>query len=743
MMRNYSRGLWKAPARLFHAASLGFALFAVTVSALTVSPPAWAQAIQTEEQESEALLSADAVLHDEQRQTITARGNVEVAYGERVLRADEIIYHIDRDVIVAQGSVALVEADGDVVFADRAEVTSDLDEALVRQVRALLREGSRVTAANAVRSEGNLTVFRNARFTPCSHCRYGEEGEPLWHLEADQVTHDQAAQLLRYRNARLNMFGLPLLYTPYFEHPDWTVKRQSGLLAPSFGSDSFQGVYADLPYFHVIDETSDVTLTPRVMQRRLPLLQLEHRKLLPFGYMETNVSGTYSKRQDADDRWQKQSFRGHLDALGRFSLNEYWRAGYVLRRATDQSYLRAYNFVDDARYNSRIFAERFEGRSYFGAHAFAYQLLTDEISEKRQPFVLPLLEFSHQGEPFWYGAYPTFDASLLSIVRRSGREVGRISVTPGITLPAIGHFGEVYKLRGGIQMDGYWTHGHQPGSTNPDPDDPSDNITTGRIFPYAALEVRYPWLIQGGGVQQTLEPVVQFVASPSGGNHKRIPNEDSIDLTFDDTNLFSINRFPGLDRVDSGSRVDYGMSYSLATGETFYSEMFLGQSYRFHSNKVFSHESGLRNRRSDYVTRIRLRPIEEIDLVYRARLDRSSLRPVQQEAEGRFGPDYLNIELGYLDLPDLTPSQDLGRREEVVGRINAQLTKQWSASLYATHDIAEDYTQRIGMAIGFDCECFNFRAGVERRRYRDREIEPGYNFMFNISFRYLGGVGAN
>lgn len=740
-MRNQPGGRWKTLGRVLRAASLGVV---IGLGATFLAPEgAFAQTVQAESDDGEALLTADAVLHDEEAGTITASGNVEVAYGERVLRADEIIYYIARDVIVAQGNVALVDPGGDVVFADRAEVTSDLDEALVNQVRALMRESSRVTAANAIRTGGNQTVFNKGRFTPCSTCTFGEEDEPLWHLEADQVIHDQEERVLRYRNARLNMFGLPLLYTPYFEHPDWTVERESGLLSPSFGRNSFQGFYSDLPYFHVIDETSDITLTPRITQRRLPVLSLEHRKLLPYGFMQTEVSGTYAKRQDANDRWREANFRGHIDAQGRFALTDHWRAGYDLRRSSDQSYLRAYDFVNDARYNSQLFAEHFDGRSYFGAHSFAYQILTDEISEKRQPFVLPLLEFSHKGEPLWEGLYPTLDASLLSILRRSGREVGRISVTPGLTLPAIGRFGEVYKFRAGVQMDGYWTKGHDPGSANPDPDDPDGSITSGRVFPFAALEMRYPWLIQGGGVQQTVEPVVQFVASPRGGNHKRIPNEDSIDLTFDDTNLFSINRFPGIDRIDSGSRVDYGVNYSLATGETFYSELFLGQSYRFHTNTSFSADSGLRERRSDYVTRLRLRPIDEIDLVYRARLDRKSLRPVQQEAEARLGPDYLNIELGYLDLPDLSTGRDLGRREEVVGRLNAQLSRQWHASLYATHDLAEDYTQKVGLALGFDCECFNFSAGVERRRYRDREIEPGYNFLFNITFRYLGGVGAS
>lgn len=710
-----------------------------TLSMLTLclaAPPAAAA-------EGEALLRADEVVHDEAAAVITARGNVEVAYGERVLVADEIAYDLGRDVIVATGNVALVDPAGDVIFAERAEVTSDLDEAFVNQVRALLHEGSRMTAANAVRTDGNLTVFNRASFTPCRECATGTDQRPLWHIEADRVEHDQAAQTLRYRNARLNMLGVPIAFTPYFEHPDWTVDRKSGLLSPRFGRNSFQGLYAEQPYFHVIDETSDVLLTPRVTQRRLPVLQLRHRQLLPYGEMRTELSGTHSRRIDHDDQRRTGTFRGHVEAFGRFSLDRDWRAGYDLRRASDQSYLRAYDFRSDARYDSRIFAERFEGRSYFGANAFAYQTLTSEISEKRQPIVLPMLELSQVGEPRWQGAYPTLDANLLSILRRSGREVRRLSVTPGLTLPAIGRFGEVYRLRAAVQMDGYWTHGHRPGSANPDPLGADGNRTTGRIFPHAALEVRYPWLVQGGGVQQTVEPIFQFVAAPPGGNHRKIPNEDSLDLEFDDTNLFAINRYPGIDRIDSGSRIDYGLNYAIATGGSFYSEAFLGQSYRLRRNRSFPTASGLRHRRSDYVARLRLRPIEEIDLVYRARLDRRSLRPIQQEAEARLGPDRINLELGYLDLPDLSAEQLFGRRQEVTGQINAQISDSWRLAAFATRDIEEGYTPRMGIAVAFDCECFSFSARAQRKRYRDRELRPDYSFTFNVTFRYLGGIGAN
>ena len=59
---------------------------------------------------------------------------------------------------------------------------------------------------------------------------------------------------------------------------------------------------------------------------------------------------------------------------------------------------------------------------------------------------------------------------------------------------------------------------------------------------------------EGGGTQ-TIEPIVQLVGGPNNGrslNMNKIPNEDSLDLQFTDQNLFSINKFPGIDREEGG-----------------------------------------------------------------------------------------------------------------------------------------------------------------------------------------------
>src|SRR3546814_1386769 len=86
--------------------------------------------------------------------------------------------------------------------------------------------------------------------------------------------------------------------------------------------------------------------------------------------------------------------------------------------------------------------------------------------------------------------------------------------------------------------------------------------TTGRFFPQFAAKWRYPWMSQQGWLQQVIEPTVQAVVAPNGSNPGEIPNEDSLDFEFDDTNLFKLNRFAGRDRVDSGTRIDYGLEWT-------------------------------------------------------------------------------------------------------------------------------------------------------------------------------------
>src|SRR3546814_18161371 len=74
------------------------------------------------------------------------------------------------------------------------------------------------------------------------------------------------------------------------------------------------------------------------------------------------------------------------------------------------------------------------------------------------------------------------------------------------------------------------------------------------------------------------------VVTPYGGNPKSIPNEDSLSFEFDETNPFSLNRFPGYDRWDGGPKLNYGLRSAIYGPTGGYSELLVGQSLRAKSD---------------------------------------------------------------------------------------------------------------------------------------------------------------
>ena len=71
-----------------------------------------------------------------------------------------------------------------------------------------------------------------------------------------------------HRNVRMHIMNVPIGYLPYLAHPDWTVRRRSGFLTPTFVMNTDLGLVTSIPYFQVIDETRDIEFTPFKYQHR-------------------------------------------------------------------------------------------------------------------------------------------------------------------------------------------------------------------------------------------------------------------------------------------------------------------------------------------------------------------------------------------------------------------------------------------------------------------------------------------
>ena len=110
-------------------------------------------------------------------------------------------------------------------------------------------------------SNENESIIYKGSFTTC---KKNKDKCPPWTILAEEVRHKKVEKIIEYRNAWLKIYDKPVVYFPYFKHPDPTVDRQSGFLAPSFINSSNSGTSLQIPYYKVISENKDLTIIPRI-----------------------------------------------------------------------------------------------------------------------------------------------------------------------------------------------------------------------------------------------------------------------------------------------------------------------------------------------------------------------------------------------------------------------------------------------------------------------------------------------
>ena len=680
------------------------------------------------------LFQADTLTYDRVNRVITAEGEVELSQGDRVLRADRIAYDQPGGRVTAEGDVALLEADGTVVFADRVDLDDTFSDGLIESLRLLFADGqSRLAAARGVRMDANRTELDRAVYSPCRVC--ADNPDPLWQLKAIKVTHDEEAKTVEYEDAFLEFFGIPVLYTPYFRHADPTVTRQSGFLLPRAGSSGRYGFWTQVPYFWAIAPDKDATITPFYTEDDGLILLGEYRQAFASGDLEIRGSGAYQKKRNSDNvQVGDEEFRSHIDAEGAFDIDDQWRWGFNVRQTSDDTFLRRFGILGDDFLESTGYVEATWDRSYVAADAFYWQGLLEDDDQGKTPFVPGRLRYDFISEPDRLGATWDIDASFTPVLTGEAESSYRTSGNLKWRLPHIGPSGDVTVLQAGIRGDGYWVNDVIQG------DEGTFDGFTGRVVPYAALDWRYPFQRAYGTVQHVIEPFFQAYAAPNGGNPTEIPNTDSLSLDFDDANLLSLQRFPGLDRTEEGSRISYGLKSSFHGQNGGFGEIMVGQTYRFtEENEVYPTNSGLEEQTSDFVGRMIFRPHEFIDVYHRFRLDGEALDFQRNETDVTVGPRWLKASVGYVNLKADTEGSGLGEREQINSSLSLQVTDFWSASVNHEYDLRDDGGNLFwGGALNYLDECFGITVFVNREFTRDRDIEPSTNFGFRLRLLTLG-----
>jgi len=582
-------------------------------------------------------LEADELISNDAEQTLIAVGQVEGRYQDRTLRADRVTYYLEQSKVIATGNVMLVNADGTSQYAESIELSDELETGTAYNFTSRLPNGGITGAALAQRTEKGVDLY-NAYYTACEPCDESDDSGPSWQIKAKRVSQDTERNMILYKDAVFELFGLPILYTPYLAHPDPSQDRASGWLNPFGGYSSSKGVFIETPYYLKLDDYSELTLTPHIYSKVNPLLAVDYRRQFYSGEVNVNGSLTYGSIFDNDgDPFTEESFtastqdplvgkrlRSHFFADGEFGIGENWDWGFTAQLASDDLYTRRYELDRPRRAGlysggsrrliSQIFALGQSENFRFSASSYGFQSLRTNVIENATtnlfsvggeddselPIVAPKLEASyHVNDPIIDGRLELF-GDFAMLTRDIGHDYLRGTAGASYNKTVILPGGIEAKPFGEVRYDNFELTPYDF-ANDTDFEDVGFERTTGQV----GMDLRWPFLKSAGDVDIIVEPRVMVTESFGNGKVEQFrPDldddgvfdldflQDSIDIDFDHNLIWDPNKSTGYDLWQEGLRADVGGAVSALWGDN-YTSLFLGQSFTDGADDVFDISSGL------------------------------------------------------------------------------------------------------------------------------------------------------
>jgi LPS-assembly protein len=785
-----------------------FAFAVATLFNLSTTAPAAAQGFTYNQRapkakpprvanDNQMLVQAVEVDYDYNNSRVSAVGNVQLFYNGTSVEADKVIYDQKTKRLHAEGNIRMTDADGKITYANTLDLSDDYRDGFVDSLRVDTEDQTRMAATRADRSSGNYTVFENGVYTACAPCKDDPKKPPLWQVKGARVIHDQNEKMLYFENAQLEFFGVPMAYMPYFSTPDPTVKRKSGFLMPGYVGTTGTGIGVEIPYYWAIAPDYDATFTPRFTSRQGVLMQAEFRQRLSNGAYQVRLYGIDQLNPGAvAGQPGDRDLRGGFETRGEFALNDKWVVGW------EGVVLSDYYFMSDYRLSqfkdpygsfmnlpteaiSQLYLTGVGNRSFFDVRTIYF--LSFSGNQQQVPVVYPVLDYSNVFNYSILGGEVSYKTNFLNLTRNdavfdpittqaSTRGLCAVaSADPMARLPqqcllrgAPGTYtratAEVQWRRSYTDSIGQiWTPfailradainaqiSNQPGVSNFLPTGDTQAL---RVMPTVGMEYRYPFInVQPWG-STTIEPIAQVIIRPNESHAGKLPNEDAQSLVFDTSNLFSVDKFSGYDRVEGGGRANVGVQATTQFDRGGTVKVLFGQSYQLFGMNSFAVQdvtntgvdSGLQRTASDYVGSVDYSPNRTYTFSVRSRFDQQTMEVQRFEAEAKANFDRWSVSMTY---GDYAAQPDLGyltRREGILGSGSIKVANNWVVTGAARWDLEANKINQYVIGAGYVDDCFVFAANyVKSYSYTAGGTAPVLNntFMLQIGLRTLANTSV-
>jgi LPS-assembly protein len=543
----------------------------------------------------QANIEANILAYDANLDLITAEGEVLMHYEGYELRSDILEYNQATGEVVARGDVQMRDPAGTRYYAESVHVTGGMKEAFLKSLTLTTEDGSLIRATDVHYASELVTILTEAHYSPCGLC-IDEKGRRIgWKVNATKITYDRENAVVYLDNPSLEILGIPVAWLPWMVVPDPTQPRAQGFRTPSIDYSEEHGGRLNLPYFLPVGEDIDLLLTPTLMTRQGGLMTADWTHRLPLGTYSITASGLYQLDPSAyAGEVGEREWRGAIQTSGKFTPVKNWTTGWSYTAFTDAAFIKDYGSGISTAVTNEVYATYLTDDTYVDLRAQQFQKLGKNVTpaqQEEQTRAIPSVTAAHyvdlgeMGQVEFnaralriqrgrdstanYGGVPyelAYSEDKVHLMVQAAWQNQYITPMGVLVTPYLGLRGDAAYVEPGTPNDGSATILSTP-------------VSLLAATPIAAVDFRWPLMAVNGNDAHLFEPIVQVVYRGSDTTLPGITNDDSQGFVFDDTNLFSYNRFSGSDRQETGLRANIGGRYLANFEDGSWLQLIGGQSY--------------------------------------------------------------------------------------------------------------------------------------------------------------------
>jgi LPS-assembly protein len=504
------------------------------------------------------------------------------------------------------------------------------------------------------------------------------------------------------------------MFFPYVSHPDPSVKRKSGFLAPKYQNSKNLGQSINIPYFYILSEAKDMTFNPKIYFDNDFILQSEYRE----AFKNSNLISDFSINNDENNT--NAHFFANLDG----KLNDTTEFNLQIQHVSNDNYLKIYDLgltspiiKDTSVLTSQLkLKKEFDENTNLNTSFNIYEDLSKKDSDRYQ-YIFPDFSFSKKIEisEDYNGNF-----NFTSFGYQKNYETNKYE--------AVVNNDFLFSSYNFISESGITTdydlllknlNTYSDNSTN------YNNNNDHELYSSALIKAQYPLKKELENSINYLKPIISARFSPD--NPKNISGDD-VRLGY--YNLFSLNRIGRSDMVEGGRSLTIGAEFekqNLSNEKIF--GFNIGNVFKDKKSSNLPTKSKLDQTRSDIVGDISLNLSSNFDLEYQFSYDRDLDYSNYDSIGTKFEVNNFVTSFNYV-----TENHELGNSEIINNTTELKFNDEHSLTFKSTKDLKTDFTEYINLIYQYKTDCLLALFEYDKKFYSDGNLTPSENLLFLIKF---------